>query len=164
VLAAPAVQVGPFPVEQEWVTAVNGIPQDTYIDWLRSCSRITVTGHPAVSVPAGFTAGGLPVGLPLADRYGTDDRLLSIARAVAPVLLSPNPPALYHAIFAIVDPLPRPAPAGHTRRRPPTGHSFRARAATVVAGLRSFRVSLPTPGPGRHLPGARGPRRKQPRI
>ena len=52
VLAAPTVQVAPFPVEHEWVTAINGIPQDTYIDWLRSCSRITVTGHPAVSVPA----------------------------------------------------------------------------------------------------------------
>ena len=64
--------------------------QDTYIDWLRSCSRITVTGHPAISVPAGFTAGGLPVGLQLVGRYGTDDRLLSIAGAVAQVLL-PEP-------------------------------------------------------------------------
>ena len=90
VLAAPTVQVAPFPVEQEWVTAINGIPQDTYIDWLRSCSRITVTGHPAVSVPAGFTADSLPVGLQLAGRYGTDDRLLSIAGAVARVLL-PEP-------------------------------------------------------------------------
>jgi amidase len=91
VLAAPTVQVAPFPVEQEWVTAINGMPQDTYIDWLRSCSRITVTGHPAVSVPAGFTADGLPVGLQLVGRYGSDDRLLSIAGAVAGVLL-PNPP------------------------------------------------------------------------
>jgi amidase len=90
VLAAPTVQVAPFPVEQEWVTAINGIPQDTYIDWLRSCSRITVTGHPAVSVPAGFTADSLPVGLQLVGRYGTDDRLLSIAGAVARLLL-PEP-------------------------------------------------------------------------
>jgi amidase len=93
VLAAPTVQVAPFPVEQEWVTAINGIPQDTYIDWLRSCSRITVTGHPAISVPAGFTADGLPVGLQLVGRYGTDDRLLSIAGAVARVLL-PEPARL----------------------------------------------------------------------
>ena len=93
VLAAPTVQVAPFPVEQEWVTAISGIPQDTYIDWLRSCSRITVTGHPAVSVPAGFTADGLPVGLQLVGRYGTDDRLLSIAGAVARVL-PPEPARL----------------------------------------------------------------------
>ena len=96
VLAAPTVQVAPFPVEQEWVTAINGIPQDTYIDWLRSCSRITVTGHPAVSVPAGFTADSLPVGLQLVGRYGTDVGLLSVAEAVARVLLPepPSPPAL----------------------------------------------------------------------
>jgi amidase len=107
VLAAPTVQVAPFPVEQEWVTAINGVPQDTYIDWLRSCSRITVTGHPAVSVPAGFTADGLPVGLQLVGRYGSDDRLLSIAGAVARVLL-PDPLALSHLTSPIVDPLPRP--------------------------------------------------------
>jgi amidase len=87
VLAAPTVQVAPFPVEQQWVTAINGVPQDTYIDWLRTCSRITVTGHPAVSVPAGFTAGGLPVGLQLVGSYGGDDRLLSVAGAVARTLL-----------------------------------------------------------------------------
>jgi len=90
ILAAPTVQVAPFPVEQEWVTAINGIPQDTYIHWLRSCSRITVTAHPAVSVPAGFTIDGLPVGLQLVGGYGTDDRLLSIAGAVAGVLV-PEP-------------------------------------------------------------------------
>jgi len=87
ILAAPTVQVAPFPVEQEWVTAINGIPQNTYIDWLRSCSRITVTGHPAVSVPAGFTPDGLPVGLQLVGHYGSDDRLLSIAGAVGETLL-----------------------------------------------------------------------------
>ena len=90
ILAAPAVQVAPFPVEQEWVTSVNGIPQDTYIDWMRSCSRITVTAHPAVSVPAGFTTDGLPVGLQLVGRYGSDDRLLSVAGSVAEALL-PQP-------------------------------------------------------------------------
>jgi amidase len=57
VLALPAAQVLPFPVEQEWVTEINGEPMATYIDWMRSCSRITVTAHPAVSVPAGLTAG-----------------------------------------------------------------------------------------------------------
>jgi amidase len=98
VLAAPTVQVAPFPVEQEWVTEINGIPQDNYIDWLRSCSRVTVTGHPAVSVPAGFTAAGLPVGLQLVSRYGADDRLLSIAGAVAQALI-PEPARLVSPNF-----------------------------------------------------------------
>ena len=82
VLALPTVQVVPFPVEQEWVTEINGEPMPTYIDWMRSCSRITVTAHPAVSVPAGLTAAGLPVGLQLVGRYGADRRLLEIAAAI----------------------------------------------------------------------------------
>jgi amidase len=49
---------------------------------MRSCSRITVTAHPAVSVPAGLTAAGLPVGLQLVGRYGADRRLLEIAAAI----------------------------------------------------------------------------------
>jgi amidase len=53
-----------------------------YIDWMRSCSRITVTAHPAVSVPAGLTAAGLPAGLQLAGRSGADRRLLEIAAAI----------------------------------------------------------------------------------
>ena len=82
VLALPTVQVVPFDVDTEWVREINGEPMATYIDWLRSCSRITVTAHPAVSVPAGLTASGLPVGLQLAGRYGADRHLLEIAAAL----------------------------------------------------------------------------------
>ena len=82
VLALPTVQVVPFPVEQEWVHEINGEPMATYIDWMRSCSRITVSAHPAVSVPAGLTPSGLPVGLQLVGRYGGDRRLLEVAAAM----------------------------------------------------------------------------------
>jgi amidase len=81
VLALPTVQVTPFSVDVEWVQEINGVPQATYIDWIRSCSRITVTAHPAISVPAGFTSAGLPVGLQLVGPYGSDVRLLEIAQA-----------------------------------------------------------------------------------
>jgi amidase len=95
VLALPTVQVAPFPVETEWVTDIDGVPQRNYIDWLRSCSRITVTAHPAVSVPAGFTTDGLPVGLQLVGRYGSDERLLAIAAAVGQAIApAPSRPAL----------------------------------------------------------------------
>jgi amidase len=95
VLALPTVQVLPFDVETEWVREISSEPMTTYIDWLRSCSRITVTAHPAVSVPVGLAApAALPVGLQLVGRYGADRRLLQIAAAIMalPGLSVPPPP------------------------------------------------------------------------
>ena len=54
---------------------------ETYIDWMRSCSDITVTTHPAISVPGGFTPDGLPVGLQLVGRYHADRSVLELAHA-----------------------------------------------------------------------------------
>ena len=81
VLALPTAQVLPFPVEQEWVEEIEGVEMEHYVAWLRSCSRITVTGHPAISIPAGWTDTGLPVGLQLVGRHLEERRLLSVAAA-----------------------------------------------------------------------------------
>ena len=51
----PVSQHPPFDVTQPYLTEVNGVPMETYIDWMRSCYYITATGHPAISVPCGFT-------------------------------------------------------------------------------------------------------------
>lgn len=80
-LALPTVQVPPFPVEVEWVDEIDGVSMPTYIDWMRSCSDISVLGLPAVSVPAAFTEDGLPVGLQLVGRPRGDLDLLRIAAA-----------------------------------------------------------------------------------
>jgi amidase len=81
VLACPVSQVAPFDVELDWVREINGRPQATYIDWMASCYRITMTGLPAISVPAGFTPAGLPVGLQLVGARRSDWDLLGVARA-----------------------------------------------------------------------------------
>ncbi len=80
-LAMPTTQVLPFPVETEYPTEVEGVPMTTYVDWMESCWAITVTGLPAVSMPAGFTSDGLPVGIQLVGPPGGDLELLRAARA-----------------------------------------------------------------------------------
>jgi amidase len=80
-LALPVSQVAPFPVEEEWVREIAGVAMGSYIEWMRSCSRITVTAHPAISVPAGFTPDGLPVGLQLVGRHRDEISLLRLATA-----------------------------------------------------------------------------------
>ena len=80
-LVAPVVQVLPFDVHVPYVTRINDVELDTYIDWMRSCYYITVTGAPALSVPCGFSGGGLPVGLQIVGRHQDDFGLLQIAHA-----------------------------------------------------------------------------------
>ncbi|MGW8552408.1 amidase [Streptomyces tubercidicus] len=62
-LLAPVSQVTPFDAELEYPHEVAGRPTHSYLDWMRSAYLISVLGVPALSVPAGFTPGGLPVGL-----------------------------------------------------------------------------------------------------
>ena len=81
VLVMPVSQVPPFPVDEEYPTAINGREQPTYLDWMRSAYLITVTGCPAISVPAGFTQDGLPVGIQIVAPHSGERRLLEIAEA-----------------------------------------------------------------------------------
>ena len=77
----PVSQVPPFDIQQRYVEEINGQRLDTYIDWMKSCYYITVTGLPAISVPCGFTDGGLPVGVQIVGRHHDDLGVLQLAYA-----------------------------------------------------------------------------------
>jgi amidase len=81
VLALPVSQVPPFSADEEYPATINGEPQATYLDWMRSAYLITVTGCPAISVPAGFTPEGWPVGVQLVGPARGERRLLEVAHA-----------------------------------------------------------------------------------
>jgi amidase len=80
-VALPVNQVPPFPVTQPYPDTINGQALGNYIEWMKSNYYITVTSHPAISVPAGFTddATPLPVGLQLVGRYRDDFGVLQLA-------------------------------------------------------------------------------------
>ena len=80
-LVLPVSQVTPFPLSDEYVTSINGTRMETYIDWMKSCYYITVTGLPAISIPCGFTPEGLPVGIQIIGKRLQDLAVLRVAYA-----------------------------------------------------------------------------------
>ena len=80
-LVLPVSQVPPFDVDQPYVTEIDGVKMETYLDWMSSCAHISVLGLPAISVPCGFTDDGLPVGVQIVGRQHDDLRVLQLAYA-----------------------------------------------------------------------------------
>jgi amidase len=59
----PSAQVFPFDADIHWPTEIDGRPMDTYHRWMEVMIPVTMSGCPALAVPAGFNAAGLPTGL-----------------------------------------------------------------------------------------------------
>ncbi|MBT6307613.1 MAG: amidase [Rhodospirillaceae bacterium] len=78
-LLSPATIVPPYPVEQRFVAELGEHKFSNYVEWLSIAYAITITGHPALSVPAGFTKDGLPVGLQIVGGPRGEANLLSAA-------------------------------------------------------------------------------------
>jgi amidase len=80
-LALPVAQVWPFESGQRWPGQINGVPMDTYHRWMEVVIYATFAGLPCISVPAGFDARGLPMGLQLIGKPRGDFELLQLAHA-----------------------------------------------------------------------------------
>ena len=78
-LMLPVTSVPPFSADLEYPTSVAGQPLTNYLEWMSPCSSITVTGLPAISVPAGFDEDGLPAGLQIVGRQRADFSVLQMA-------------------------------------------------------------------------------------
>ncbi len=81
-LLGPTTQVLPFDVEQPYVTEIEGVAMPDYLGWMQSCARLTATGCPALSLPAGFSSEGLPIGMQLVARVRTERQLLGYAKTI----------------------------------------------------------------------------------
>jgi amidase len=73
--------VPPFDATIAWPREIEGVKMETYLDWMKSAYLVTPTFCPAISVPAGFTDDGLPVGIQIVGRYRDDLGVLQIAYA-----------------------------------------------------------------------------------
>jgi amidase len=122
-LLAPTTQVVPFDVDTEYPVQVDGVHQDSYLGWMRSCSMITAAGVPALSVPAGFTEDGLPVGLQIIGAPRADRRVLEVGHA-------------FEQATEI------------GRRRPPLSREGAARPRTTVPSWTSSSSNIRLPQPG----------------
>ncbi|MGK5550836.1 amidase [Actinomadura kijaniata] len=78
VLVLPVSQVVPFDADREYPDTVGGRPMRDYLEWMASCYLVSATGCPALSVPGGFTAGGLPVGVQIVGPHRADFEVLRV--------------------------------------------------------------------------------------
>jgi len=98
-LLAPATIVAPFPIENRYVAECAGKKFDNYVEWLAIVYAITLACCPALSLPCGFTASGLPVGLQMVAPPRGEANLLAGAKVLEDILgvrgttpIDPRPP------------------------------------------------------------------------
>jgi len=77
----PVTQVEPFDVNTPYPTEIGGRAMTSYIDWMRSCWYVTMMSNPAISVPGGFSANGLPVGVQIVGPHRNEWSVLQLAHA-----------------------------------------------------------------------------------
>jgi amidase len=81
VLLLPSVQLFPFPVQWRWPEQIAGRAMDSCHRWMENNIIVTMSACPALNVPVGFDARGLPMGMQIVAPIGGERRLLQIAQA-----------------------------------------------------------------------------------
>jgi Asp-tRNA(Asn)/Glu-tRNA(Gln) amidotransferase A subunit family amidase len=108
-LITPTCSVSPWPKHQIYPKRVAGVETPDYTDWVRMTYGITLLNHPAISIPGGLDARGLPFGLQVVAPRGRDGLLLRAAMALEQVLEPrPKPDLERLAAAPAQDPLARP--------------------------------------------------------
>jgi amidase len=85
-LLSPATIVPPYPVRNRYVAECAGKKFDNYVEWLGIVYAITLACCPALSLPCGFTASGLPVGLQIVAKPRAEAELLAGAKVLEDIL------------------------------------------------------------------------------
>ncbi|SDJ30489.1 amidase [Aliiruegeria lutimaris] len=80
-LALPSAQVWPFPVDRRWPETIAGRQMDTYHRWMEVVVPVSLAGLPCLGLPAGFSEGGLPMGMQLFGPTGADAPILAMGDA-----------------------------------------------------------------------------------
>jgi len=75
----PSAQVFPFSAETHWPKSINGQAMSTYHQWMEIVVPASLIGLPAINVPAGFSGSGLPMGMQILGKRGSDQMLLDLA-------------------------------------------------------------------------------------
>ncbi len=82
VLITPAITISPRPWRELYPTEIDGKPTRTYFHWLALAYYVTLTGHPAISLPVGTDSRGMPFGLQIVGPRGGDAFVLGVAAAL----------------------------------------------------------------------------------
>jgi amidase len=92
----PTAQLFPFDASLDWPKEIAGRAMDTYHRWMQVVVPATVSGCPAISVPVGFNAAGLPMGMQIVGPNHGERPILEIAHAYeeATGWVERKPPAL----------------------------------------------------------------------
>ncbi|CAG9169173.1 amidase [Cupriavidus pampae] len=97
VILSPTTPVSPFPWTSLYAESINGVRQENYYRWLAPTYVVTLTTHPALSLPCGRDHADMPFGLQIVGGFRQDRETLGIAHAM-------------EQAFAVLPALRRPLP------------------------------------------------------